>query len=70
MYARKHACTNARAHTHTHTQVLAWLSILASKNAGVPEGGKLVGVKDVALEHWNKFGRNFFRCEDASQLPE
>eukprot|EP00967_Tisochrysis_lutea_P116969 scaffold188782_cov18-Tisochrysis_lutea.AAC.1 len=43
-------------------QVLAWLSILAAKNANVPEGGKVVGVKDVALEHWNKFGRNFFRC--------
>lgn len=43
------------------TQVLAWLSILAAKNADSPEG-KLVGVKDVAMEHWNKYGRNFFRC--------
>jgi phosphoglucomutase len=41
--------------------VLAWLSILADKNKGVPEGGKLVGVRDVALEHWRTYGRNFFR---------
>jgi len=42
--------------------VLAWLSILAYKNKDVPEGGELVTVKDVAFEHWKKFGRNFFRC--------
>ncbi|KAF5832543.1 alpha-D-phosphohexomutase [Dunaliella salina] len=48
--------------------VLAWLSILASKNANVPEGGKLVGVKDVALEHWNKFGRNFFSRYDYEEV--
>jgi len=41
--------------------VLAWLSILAAKNRGTSDGGKLVTVKDVAEEHWNKFGRNFFR---------
>lgn len=28
---------------------------------GVPEGGKLVGVRDIAVEHWKKYGRNFFR---------
>ena len=42
--------------------VLAWLSILAYKNKSTPQGEKLVSVKDVAMEHWNKFGRNFFRC--------
>jgi phosphoglucomutase len=42
--------------------VLAWLSILAAKNKDVPDGGKLVTVKDVAEEHWTKYGRNFFRC--------
>lgn len=26
-----------------------------------PAGSKLIGVRDVALEHWNKYGRNFFR---------
>ena len=43
--------------------VLAWLSILAAKNKDVPDGGKLVTVKDVAEEHWKKYGRNFFRWE-------
>ena len=42
--------------------MLAWLSILAAKNKGTADGGKLVTVKDVAEEHWKKFGRNFFRC--------
>ncbi len=41
--------------------VLCWLSILASKNQGVAEGGKLVGVSDVVVQHWKEFGRNFFR---------
>ena len=41
--------------------VLAWLSILAYKNKDVPEGGKLNSVSDVAMEHWTRFGRNFFR---------
>jgi len=44
--------------------VLAWLNILAAKNADVPEGGKLVTVEDVAMEHWSKFGRNFFSRYD------
>jgi phosphoglucomutase len=44
--------------------VLAWLAILAYKNKDVPEGGKLVTVKDVAMEHWGKFGRNFFSRYD------
>lgn len=42
--------------------MLAWLSILAHKNKDVPEGGKLVTVKDIAEAHWQKYGRNFFRC--------
>ena len=37
--------------------VLAWLSILAKKNEGKSE---LVTVKDIAVEHWNEFGRNYF----------
>ncbi len=41
--------------------VLAWLSILAQKNKDVPEGGKLLSVKDIAEAHWQKYGRNFFR---------
>ena len=39
--------------------MLAWLSILAYKNKG---SEKLVTVEDIAMEHWKKFGRNFFRC--------
>lgn len=38
--------------------VLAWLSILAYKNKG---SDTLVTVEDIAMEHWKKFGRNFFR---------
>jgi phosphoglucomutase len=44
--------------------VLAWLSILAHKNAGVSEGGKLVSVEDVVKQHWAKYGRNFFSRYD------
>ena len=41
--------------------VLAWMSILAYRNKDVPIGGKKVTVEDIAMEHWAKFGRNFFR---------
>lgn len=44
--------------------VLAWLSILAYKNKDKKEGEELVTVKDVAFEHWRKFGRNFFSRYD------
>jgi phosphoglucomutase len=44
--------------------VLAWLAILAYKNKDVPEGGDLVTVQDVAMEHWKKYGRNFFSRYD------
>ena len=44
--------------------VLAWLSILAYKNASVPEGGALVSVKDVVMDHWSTFGRNFYSRYD------
>ncbi|GFR42319.1 hypothetical protein Agub_g3226 [Astrephomene gubernaculifera] len=44
--------------------VLAWLSILAARNREVPVGGALVGVEQVALEHWKKYGRNFFSRYD------
>mmetsp|Transcript_28433 Transcript_28433/g.50794 ORF Transcript_28433/g.50794 Transcript_28433/m.50794 type:complete len:627 (-) Transcript_28433:104-1984(-) len=44
--------------------VLAWLSILAYRNKDVPEGGKLVTVEDICMEHWAKFGRNFFSRYD------
>ena len=41
--------------------VLAWLSILAYRNKDVPIAGKKVTIEDIAMEHWAKFGRNFFR---------
>ncbi|KAK9840335.1 hypothetical protein WJX74_007855 [Apatococcus lobatus] len=41
--------------------VLAWLSILATKNQGKD---KLVTIKDVAFEHWATYGRNFFSRYD------
>lgn len=44
--------------------MLAWLAILAYKNKDVPVGGDLVSVKDIAMEHWSKFGRNFFSRYD------
>lgn len=41
--------------------VLAWMSILAVRNAGVPEGkGSFVTVEDVVREHWKKYGRNYY----------
>ncbi|GIL75681.1 hypothetical protein Vretimale_15247 [Volvox reticuliferus] len=44
--------------------VLSWLSILASKNKDAPEGAQLVTVQDVSVEHWKKYGRNFFSRYD------
>jgi len=41
--------------------VLAWLQILASKNAG---DGKLVTVEDIANAHWSEYGRNYYARYD------
>lgn len=38
--------------------VLAWLSILAHRNRVVPPG-MLIGVEDIAQEHWRRYGRHF-----------
>jgi phosphoglucomutase len=48
--------------------VLAWLSILAHKNKDIPDGEGAKGVADVAMEHWQKFGRNFFMRYDYEGL--
>ncbi|MEW5296964.1 MAG: hypothetical protein WDW36_000206 [Sanguina aurantia] len=48
--------------------VLAWMSILAAKNADVPEGGAMVSVRDIAMEHWTKYGRNFFSRYDYEEV--
>ncbi|KAL6777196.1 PGM1 [Auxenochlorella protothecoides x Auxenochlorella symbiontica] len=44
--------------------VLAWLSILATKNEGRGEGAALVSVRDVVTEHWRTYGRNFYSRYD------
>eukprot|EP00955_Chlamydomonas_euryale_P063298 358619-Chlamydomonas_euryale.AAC.7 len=48
--------------------VLAWLSILAYKNRGTKPGEKLIGIKDIAMEHWGKYGRNFFSRYDYEEV--
>ena len=42
--------------------VLAWLSILAYRNKDIAVGEQKITVEDIAMEHWAKYGRNFFRC--------
>lgn len=44
--------------------VLAWLSILASRNADTAMGQPLVSVADIAQQHWATYGRNFFSRYD------
>jgi phosphoglucomutase len=44
--------------------VLAWLSMLAYYNKDVPVGGKKVSVEDISVNHWRKYGRNFFSRYD------
>mmetsp|Transcript_6263 Transcript_6263/g.7069 ORF Transcript_6263/g.7069 Transcript_6263/m.7069 type:complete len:577 (+) Transcript_6263:75-1805(+) len=43
--------------------VLAWLSILADKNTGVPEGS-LVSVEKIVNDHWKTYGRNYYSRYD------
>lgn len=44
--------------------VLAWLSILAYRNRDVAPGSGLVTVKDIVMDHWKRFGRNFYSRYD------
>ena len=39
--------------------VLAWLSLLAARNAGGPDK-PFVSVEDIVKEHWRRFGRNYY----------
>ena len=39
--------------------VLAWMSILAHRNKGVPVG-QFVTVETIVREHWRKYGRNYY----------
>lgn len=38
--------------------ILAWLSVLASRNASSTD--KLVTVENIVNDHWQKFGRNYY----------
>ena len=40
--------------------VLAWMSILSKANEALGDGEALVGVKDIVLTHWAKYGRHFY----------
>ena len=44
--------------------VLAWMAILAHKNKDTPAGAPLVSVKDIVMDHWSQFGRNFYSRYD------
>jgi phosphoglucomutase len=46
--------------------VLCWLSILAEKNKN--ENLPLVAVKDIAIEHYKTFGRNYYCRFDYEDL--
>lgn len=46
--------------------VVAWLNILAAANTKSP--GKLVGIKDILLDHYNKYGRSFFSRYDYEEV--
>jgi len=40
--------------------VLCWLSLLADRNAAVPQGQPLVSVEDIVRQHWSTYGRNYY----------
>lgn len=44
--------------------VLAWLSILAYRNKDNLDGGKLVTVEDIVLQHWATYGRHYYTRYD------
>jgi len=48
--------------------VLAWLQILHHKNKHTPQGSPLVSVKDIVLDHWKTYGRNYYSRYDYEQV--
>lgn len=44
--------------------VLAWLSILAYKNKDNLNGGKMITVEDIVLQHWSTYGRHYYTRYD------
>lgn len=47
--------------------ILAWVSILAGRNEGRPEG-QLVSVRQIVEEHWAVYGRNYYSRYDYEQV--
>lgn len=47
--------------------VLCWLNILAEKNYG--NEGKLINLRDIALDHWKLYGRDYYCRFDYELLP-
>ena len=47
--------------------ILAWVSILAGRNEGKPEGA-LVSVRQIVEEHWRVYGRNYYSRYDYEQV--
>jgi phosphoglucomutase len=47
--------------------VLCWLSILAEKNLN--NTGSLIGLQDIALDHWKTYGRDYYCRFDYEGLP-
>jgi phosphoglucomutase len=48
--------------------VLAFLQIIAERNATVAEDHALVSVADIMKEHWKVYGRNFFTRYDYEEV--
>jgi phosphoglucomutase len=56
--------------------ILCWLSILAEKN--YYNEGTLIGVKDIVVDHWKTYGREYYcrfdyeglSTEDANKVVE
>jgi len=44
--------------------VLAWLNILADKNASTEEDEELISVKEIVEGHWATYGRNYYTRYD------
>eukprot|EP01047_Picozoa_sp_COSAG01_P108192 COSAG01_NODE_37135_length_508_cov_0.633252_1_plen_128_part_01 len=47
---------------------LAWVSLLAARNAELEEGAALVGVGQVMQEHWREHGRHYYLRYDYEGL--
>jgi phosphoglucomutase len=47
--------------------MLCWISILQHKNAN-SEVGKLVSVRDVVMDHWKTYGRNYYCRYDYEEV--